>query len=101
MRARHDMLRTEGLKKVYGKRLVVKGVDISYIFRKNINKKFNYYYQYNDNNNRKPFIPIFINSKYPPEKLYVPIRTKKQLIKDAKKGDKVAIEWLRTTGFKI
>ena len=29
MRARHDMLRTEGLKKVYGKRLVVKGVDIS------------------------------------------------------------------------
>ena len=29
MRARHDMLRAEGLKKVYGKRLVVKGVDIS------------------------------------------------------------------------
>ena len=29
MRARHDMLRTEGLKKVYGKRLVVKGVDIT------------------------------------------------------------------------
>ena len=29
MRTRHDMLRTEGLKKVYGKRLVVKGVDIS------------------------------------------------------------------------
>ena len=29
MRERHDMLRTEGLKKVYGKRLVVKGVDIS------------------------------------------------------------------------
>ena len=29
MRVRHDMLRTEGLKKVYGKRLVVKGVDIS------------------------------------------------------------------------
>ena len=29
MRARHDMLRTKGLKKVYGKRLVVKGVDIS------------------------------------------------------------------------
>ena len=24
-----------------------------------------------------------------------------ELIKDAKKGDKVAIEWLRTTGFKI
>jgi len=29
MRARHNMLRTEGLKKIYGKRLVVKGVDIS------------------------------------------------------------------------
>ncbi len=29
MRARHDILRTEGLKKVYGKRLVVKGVDIT------------------------------------------------------------------------
>lgn len=79
----------------------VKGVDISYVFRKNTNKEFNYYFQYNDNNNRKPFIPIFINSKYPPEKLYVPTRTRKQLIKDAKNGDKVAIEWLRTTGFKI
>jgi len=29
MRERHNMLRTEGLKKIYGKRLVVKGVDIS------------------------------------------------------------------------
>ena len=29
MRRRHDTLRTEGLKKKYGKRLVVKGVDIS------------------------------------------------------------------------
>ena len=29
MRKRHDTLRTEGLQKIYGKRLVVKGVDIS------------------------------------------------------------------------
>ena len=29
MRERHNMLRTDGLKKIYGKRLVVKGVDIS------------------------------------------------------------------------
>ena len=29
MRKRHDTFRTEGLQKTYGKRLVVKGVDIS------------------------------------------------------------------------
>ena len=29
MRKRHDTLRTQGLQKIYGKRLVVKGVDIS------------------------------------------------------------------------
>ena len=29
MRNRHDTLRAEGLEKLYGKRLVVKGVDIS------------------------------------------------------------------------
>jgi hypothetical protein len=79
----------------------LESLDISCIFRKNTNKKFSYYYQYNANNNRKPFIPIFINSKYPPEKLYIPTKSKKELINDAKKGDEVAVEWLRTMGFKI
>jgi len=33
--------------------------------------------------------------------LYIPTKSKKELIKDAKKGDETAIEWLRTAGFKI
>ena len=78
----------------------VKGVDISYVFRKKKNKKFNFHYQFGLNNNQNKYSVNFINSEYPPEKLYIPTKTIQELKKKAKKGHKISIDWLRSTGIK-
>ncbi len=78
----------------------VKGVDISYVFRKKTNKEFSFHYQYGLNNNQNNYSINFINSEYPPEKLYIPTKTIKELKKKAKKGHKLSIDWLRSTGIK-
>ena len=79
----------------------IKDVSISYIFRKNSNKKFKYYYQYNVKNNCSPFKVMFINNKISAEKIYVPTSDLKDIRKKAKKGDKDSIDWLRALGKKI
>lgn len=78
----------------------VKGVDISYVFRKKTDKKFNFHYQFGLNNNQNKYSVNFINSEYPPEKLYIPTKTIQELKKKAKKGHKISIDWLRSTGIK-
>ena len=78
----------------------VKGVDISYVFRKKTNKEFSFHYQYGLNNNQNNYSINFINSEYPPEKLYIPTKTIKELKKKAKEGHKLSIDWLRSTGIK-
>jgi len=76
-------------------------IDISCIFRKKTNNKFEYNYQYNLNNDQKPYLQTYIGNNYPPEKIYIPTRNKKDLIKAAKKGDELAIQWLRSVGIKF
>lgn len=78
----------------------VKGVDISYIFRKKSDKKFSHHYQYGLNDNQSNYLISFLNSEFPPEKLYIPTKSIKELKQKAKKGDKISIEWLRATGIK-
>tara|TARA_Y100000389_G_C17356210_1_gene461207 strand:- start:78 stop:929 length:852 start_codon:yes stop_codon:yes gene_type:complete len=78
----------------------VKGVDISYVFRKKSDKEFSYNYQYGLNNNQSKYLISFLNSEYPPEKLYIPTKSITKLKQKAKKGDKISIEWLRATGIK-
>jgi len=79
----------------------IKDVSISYVFRKNSNKKFEYYYQYNVKNNCSPFKVMFINNQISAEKIYVPTSDLKDIRKKAKKGDKDSIDWLRALGKKI
>lgn len=79
----------------------IKGVDISYVFKKNLDDEFKIHYQYGLNNNQSKHLVSFLNSEYPPEKLYIPTNSIKDLKQKAKKGDKIAIEWLRSTGFKF
>lgn len=76
-------------------------VDISCIFKKKTNKEFKFNYQFNLNNNQKPFLQTYIGNNYPPEKIYIPMRSKKTLINAARKGDKEAILWLRSVGIKF
>ena len=79
----------------------VKGIDISYVFKKNSDKEFSCHYQYGLNNNQSPYLISFLNSEYPPEKLYIPTKSIKERKKKAKKGDTLSIEWLRSTGIKF
>ena len=79
----------------------IKGVDISYVFKKNLDDEFKIHYQYGLNNNQSKYLVSFLNSEYPPEKLYIPTNSIKDLKQKAKKGDKIATEWLRSTGFKF
>jgi len=79
----------------------VKGIDISYVFKKNSNKEFSYHYQYGLNNNQSLYLVTFLNSEYPPEKLYIPTKSIPELKKKARKGDTLSIEWLRSTGIKF
>ena len=43
----------------------------------------------------------YISNNYPPEKIYITMRSKKTLINAARKGDKEAILWLRSVGIKF
>ena len=79
----------------------IKNLDISCIFRKKTNNKFKYHYQYNSNNNQKPFLQSFITNKYPPERIYIPTKKRSEYIKSAKKGDELSKIWLRSFGYKI
>lgn len=83
-----DLLNTFDLTKV-------KNISISYIFRKTNNKNFRYYYQYNLKNKNEVFNLNFINSSIAPEKIYIPLKKINELKKQAKKGDKASINYLR------
>lgn len=76
-------------------------ISISYVFKKNSNKKFEYYYQYNYNKRSSPFKVVFLNNSVSPEKFYIPTRKIPELIKLAKKGDKDAISWVRALGHRL
>ncbi len=73
----------------------ISNIDISCVFRKKTNNKFKYFYQYNSNNNQRPFLQSFINSNYPSEKVYIPSRTRNEYKKLAKKGDEFSKAYLR------
>jgi len=79
----------------------IKNIDISCIFKKKTNNKFKYFYQYNANNEQKPFLQSFITTRYPPEKIYIPTKKRSDYIKAAKKGDEFSKTWLRSFGYKI
>lgn len=79
----------------------IKDVSITYIFRKNTNDQFKYYYQYNVNNNQRPFDILFQENYYPSEKIYIPSKNLSKIKKDAQKGDQTSIDWLRALGKKI
>jgi hypothetical protein len=79
----------------------LENLDITCLFRKKTDKKFNFYYQYNFDKKNSPFIRTFLNQSYPPEKIYIPTKNLSELKKSAIKGDKDAITWLRATGYKI
>ena len=79
----------------------VQGIDISYVYKKYSDKEFSYHYQYGLNNNQSPYLVSFLNSEYPPEKLYIPTKSIQEIKKKAKKGDNLSIEWLRSTGIKF
>jgi hypothetical protein len=78
----------------------IKGVDISYIFKKKTNNEFRYYYQYGLNDKKSHYHINFLNSEYPPEKLYIPTKSLSEFKRKAKNGDSNSIEWLRSIGIK-
>ena len=78
----------------------IKKIDISYIFRKKTDREFSYHYQYGLNDKQSKYLVSFLNSEYPPEKLYIPTNSISELKKKAKKGDKASINWLRAIGIK-
>ena len=75
-------------------------INISYIFKKKTNKEFKYYYQYNLDKKDSPYLVSFFNNSYPPEKMYIPTKTKNEYKKLARKGNREAIIWLRSIGEK-
>jgi len=83
-----DLLNTFDLAKV-------NNISISYIFRKTNNKNFKYYYQYNLKNKNEVFNLNFINSSIASEKIYIPLKKINEMKKQAKKGDKASINYLR------
>ncbi len=79
----------------------IKDVSISYIFRKNTNNNFRYYYQYNVDNNQNSFQIVFKENYFPSEKVYIPSESISKIRSKAKKGDKASIDWMRALGKKI
>lgn len=76
----------------------VHGIDITYVFRKNKNQEFKYYYQYNLDNPNDTYEVQYLEYPHSSEKMYIKTKEKKEYIKLAKKGNKEAIEWLRALG---
>tara|TARA_B100000989_G_C19531918_1_gene470536 strand:- start:2434 stop:3276 length:843 start_codon:yes stop_codon:yes gene_type:complete len=76
-------------------------IDMTFIFKKNTNKKFRFYYQYNLNNKSKPFKMVFDHHEHFAEKFYVPSKSKKELKSLAKNGDKTSINWFRANKIKF
>ena len=64
----------------------VHGVDITYVFRKNKNQEFKYYYQYNlDNPNDTYEVQYLEYPHSPSEKMYIKTKEKKNIYKLSKK----------------
>ncbi len=78
----------------------INNIDITYIFRKTDNKKFNYGYQFNLKS-KDHFKTLFYSNFYPSEKVYIQSKSISKIKKLAKKGDKVSINWCRDLNIKF
>jgi hypothetical protein len=76
----------------------IKGVDITYVYKKNYNDDFKYYYQYGLDEQTRKYSLQFLTSNYPPERYYIPTNNIEEYKEMASNGDKEAIQWLRSIG---
>ena len=78
----------------------VSNIDITYVFRKTSNQKFNFGYQYNMKI-KDHYNILFFNNNYPPEKLYLQTKSLNKIKNLAKNGDKNSINWCRDLNIKF
>lgn len=69
---------------------------ITYIFKKKIEKKMDYFYQYSADDLKKVYCTHFLTNNFPTERYYIPSKSISEYKKLAKNGDEEAIIWLRT-----
>ena len=74
----------------------VTSIDITYIFKKNFNKKFRYYNQYQYGKKITKYNISFLHNKFPPERYYIPTDIIKK--NHDSKQKKYIKEWLRRVG---
>ena len=57
----------------------VHGIDITYVFRKNKNQEFKYYYQYNLDNPNDTYEVQYLEYPHSSEKMYIKTKEKKNI----------------------